>query len=484
MFLAALLTSIPLFFIFPRLNIGFLNISNVTQNSATGFTEELRPGEIAKLYKSNETIFSVVFEEKVPPQESLYWRGEVLGDTDGINWKKEKADRKYNHYLDEKSIYKYTVLFAGYGTGQLFNLQNIKSIEPISRFHYVETSQGIFKAFPLSKKKFSYKGTITKIKRISTPKNLNRYLQTNTGPSPRLKKLIADLSLGNDTLEKKIVRIDNFLKGNEFVYTYGPGTYKKENFLDEFFFTRKKGFCGHFASATAVLMRFLGIPSRVIIGFQGGTQGHLNNFLIKARDAHSWIEYWNDKKGWVRFDPTLSVAPERITMSSLEYIFQESEKRERESYIIRAVKQALFQTESLYYSLNNYFLNYDLDAQKAFFKGIFNLAIEYKALLLGIFVIVAAFITVYFFSPEEGIILCDPYRKLYLKVLKKLKKKGVHIRTSDGPKDVLSNSRPFLNTESFKKLKGIILRYIKLRYGAEKNFRESKEKLVKLVKDF
>ena len=482
MFLASLLMSIPLFFVFPRLDITFFNISKVVENPVTGFTKELRPGDIAKLYESNLNVFSAVFEKETPPQEALYWRGEVLGVTDGINWTRQKADRKHTHHLDDKSVTTYTVLFEEQGTGHLFNLENVRSLKPISRFHYVETSQGIFKAFPLSKRPFSYRGIVAEREDISRPKSLNRYLQIPINPSPRMKKLREELTFDNDTRETTIKRIGDFLKTNEFVYTYEPGIYKRGQFLDEFFFERKKGFCGHFASATAILMRLLGIPSRVIIGFQGGTPGHFKDFLVKARDAHSWIEYWNDEKGWTRFDPTLFVAPERIRMNSLEYIFQESKKRQSESPLMRAVRRMAFQVESLYYSINTYFLNYDLDAQKDFFKKVFNLKVDRNILLVGVFFILAVFLTLYFVSLERAKIPYDAYKKIYLKVLKKLKRKGVCIRSSDGPEDVLSNARSILDRDSFKNLKNILGYYMKFRYG-EEDLSQGRDRLAKLVKN-
>ena len=53
-----------------------------------------------------------------------------------------------------------------------------------------------------------------------------------------------------------------------------------------------------------LLMRLIEIPARVVVGFQGGILNNYAEFLtVRGADAHSWIEYWDEAKGWVRFDP-------------------------------------------------------------------------------------------------------------------------------------------------------------------------------------
>jgi hypothetical protein len=97
-----------------------------------------------------------------------------------------------------------------------------------------------------------------------------------------------------------------------FKYTLSPPLLG-ENGMDEFLFDTRRGFCEHFASAFVYLMRAAGIPSRVVIGYQGGALHPFDDYMIvRQSDAHAWTEVWLPESGWVRVDPTAAVAPERI----------------------------------------------------------------------------------------------------------------------------------------------------------------------------
>src|SRR5690606_20431075 len=98
----------------------------------------------------------------------------------------------------------------------------------------------------------------------------------------------------------------------EFIYTLEPPLLGHHS-IDEFLWGSKQGFCEHFASAFAFMMRAAGIPARVVVGYQGGEVNPLKNFLVvRQADAHAWTEVWFAGQGWLRIDPTAAVAPERI----------------------------------------------------------------------------------------------------------------------------------------------------------------------------
>jgi hypothetical protein len=91
--------------------------------------------------------------------------------------------------------------------------------------------------------------------------------------------------------------------------------------LVDFLMSSRRGFCQHFAGAMAVMLRSLGIPSRVAVGY--GT-GHYDNerraWVVLDRDAHSWVEVWFPGRGWLPFDPTPGrSAPNPASVSSSEY---------------------------------------------------------------------------------------------------------------------------------------------------------------------
>ena len=70
------------------------------------------------------------------------------------------------------------------------------------------------------------------------------------------------------------------------------------------FLSNKQGYCEQYASAMAVMLRAVGVPARVAIGFTQGTQDADGSYVINSNDAHAWVEVLFDKAGWVQFDPT------------------------------------------------------------------------------------------------------------------------------------------------------------------------------------
>ncbi len=83
--------------------------------------------------------------------------------------------------------------------------------------------------------------------------------------------------------------------------------------VDTTLFDSKKGFCGHFASAYATMMRAAGVPARIVTGYLGGEWNPVGGyFIVRQSEAHAWTEVWLEGQGWTRIDPTAVVAPERL----------------------------------------------------------------------------------------------------------------------------------------------------------------------------
>jgi transglutaminase-like putative cysteine protease len=98
-----------------------------------------------------------------------------------------------------------------------------------------------------------------------------------------------------------------------FFYTLRPPPLPDRNSIDRFWFDTRRGFCTHYAGALVFMLRAVGVPARLVGGYQGGevnpVTGHL---MVRQYDAHAWVEYWLPQRGWIRVDPTAAVAPARI----------------------------------------------------------------------------------------------------------------------------------------------------------------------------
>lgn len=118
----------------------------------------------------------------------------------------------------------------------------------------------------------------------------------------------------NPMVTQDVVRqITNYLAGN-YTYTLSPGsTPSDEDFVEYFLFKNKKGYCSHFASATAVILRSLGIPARYVEGYvvtesdiktAESNSGYQYEYIINDTNAHAWVEVYQDKVGWIPFETT------------------------------------------------------------------------------------------------------------------------------------------------------------------------------------
>jgi hypothetical protein len=98
--------------------------------------------------------------------------------------------------------------------------------------------------------------------------------------------------------------LQTYLRAN-FQYTLDPPAIEPEDPVGSFLFRSKSGYCEYFAAAMAVMLRTLNVPSRLVNGFQTGAYNRIGrDFVVRARDAHSWVEVYFTGYGWIPFDPT------------------------------------------------------------------------------------------------------------------------------------------------------------------------------------
>ncbi len=120
----------------------------------------------------------------------------------------------------------------------------------------------------------------------------------------RIPRLALDMTVGLATPEEKARALERRLR-HDYGYTLELLPAPVADPLATFLFARKKGHCEYFASAMAVMLRTLGIPARVVTGFLGGIYNPMTGWqVVRASDAHSWVEAWLPQRGWVTFDPT------------------------------------------------------------------------------------------------------------------------------------------------------------------------------------
>jgi transglutaminase-like putative cysteine protease len=142
------------------------------------------------------------------------------------------------------------------------------------------------------------------------PDHLQQFLQVPDSVPERVERLARDITSGATTDVDKVLAIEDYLRRNYEYALDSPVPPLDRDAVDHFLFDADVGFCEQFASATAVMLRTLDIPARVVAGY---AVGHRNSFSgyyeVRASDAHAWVEVWFPGYGWYEFDPTFAIPP-------------------------------------------------------------------------------------------------------------------------------------------------------------------------------
>lgn len=286
----------------------------------TGFTEMLSPGQILALVESEEVAFRARLDVPVPPSQ-LYWRGAVLWDTDGFVWDNRVvlADEAMLPAPASKKTITQEITLEPHLKAVLFGLDVLADAEVLAPT-YQRVRRGDGQTLRVEQK--IYERTRYRVKSLPrapavslSPEERRRALALPSLTDSRILNLVkawrAAAALPRAVASGTAV-IDLALAHfrDDFAYTLTPGAVLT---LEEFLFDARRGFCGHFASAFAVLMRHAGIPTRVVVGYQGGTHNALGDYwIVRQQHAHAWSEVWLEGQGWLRVDPTAAVMPERL----------------------------------------------------------------------------------------------------------------------------------------------------------------------------
>ena len=312
MLVHALPIMLILFLVFPRIPGPLWGSPEQDSIGQTGLSERLEPGDIAQLLENEATALRVRFEGPPPPSSLQYWRALVMTEFDGRTWRTDRdrpdiptraaaeGDVRYTAILEPTRARYLPVLdWAGALPPQarlLDNLQVVQRERVDSRVQYSATARlDAAPAIPLS--------DMERARALALP--------ANTAPRARVLADVWRTAHGDDDAAVIAAALALFA-GDPFRYTLRPPLLAGDR-TDAFLFQTRAGYCEHYASAFAVLMRAAGIPSRVVTGYQGGQWMDTGGYLrLRHADAHAWTEVWLEDRGWVRVDPTGAIAPERI----------------------------------------------------------------------------------------------------------------------------------------------------------------------------
>ncbi len=328
--------AVVLFIFVPRLEGRFWAVPSGGSEATSGVAEEMNPGAIAKLALSDEPAFRVRFDGPLPERASRYWRVLALDAFDGQTWRRSAlaATLAPAEPADSRVAVRYSVELEPSHQAWLPNLERLVDWSGVRARRDADGTLALQDNEAGQPQKVdsltSYSARATPPSAVPTGEldatTRRRTLSLPSGSAPRSRALAGEMRAGSATSRDYIARVLGYFRTEPFAYTLEPPPLGP-NPVDEFLFTSRAGFCEHYASAFVVLMRAAGIPARVVIGYQGGDLNAYGNFLlVRQSAAHAWAEVWLDGEGWVRFDPTAAIAPERIR-AGLDGALPEAEAR-------------------------------------------------------------------------------------------------------------------------------------------------------------
>lgn len=316
--------TLTLFVLFPRFSTHFLSFSSQVETSRIGFSDKVENDQVEELKTSSRIAFRAKLSLGKLPQKDLYWRGTVNSLTDGYNWERN-LDLAYPKLIDSPALAKeisYEVHLDQLFQGVLFSLDYVKYFQFSSQWFSPATDTLAMRSSRFEKV-HRYVGYST-IDKLDAPLSSNhKYLQIPKNITPAVYNLAKSLQNKlSDSNPREILK--EYFISQGYQYTLAPGKVKS---LDLFLFEKKKGFCTHFASASGILLRLMGIPTRIVSGFQGGQWNDFGQYyIVTDNDAHTWIEYYDKISGWQRYDPTYDVMPDRIAFGG-EVFFGEPDRK-------------------------------------------------------------------------------------------------------------------------------------------------------------
>jgi transglutaminase-like putative cysteine protease len=404
------LSAIPLmvifFVFFPRMSP--LWSLELGQGAKTGLSDQISPGDIAKLTQSDELVFRARFLSNTSVSaENLYWRAFVLDESDGRGWKRSDPVGYAGDFVDwfgepisqwqqlmetQGPYFPYEVIVEPTQQPWLFSLDGAlpeQNHVGLTQDFMLQYDKPVRQALRYTSQMPSKVAREPRLAQWRT----GRELQLPENENPQTKQLALTFWQQTGDVEAFISKALSYFSENGFSYTLKPPVLgQKAN--DEFLFSTRKGFCGHYAGALALMARYAGIPARVVVGYLGGEWNENAGYLtVRQYDAHAWTEIWVPGKGWRRVDPTSVIAPDRVERGLAEAMREEgsflegsllSPHRYQGVAILDAVRQMV---DSINYQWSLRVVGFDVKKQTGVFAELVSAWGRYTWLFVGIIIL-------------------------------------------------------------------------------------------------
>lgn len=324
--LLILTAAAAIFFLLPRVSAGYLSAYSFRNELATGFSDRVELGQIGQIQQSTAVVMHIQIDGDKDGAYNLKWRGVTLNHFDGHIWSNSHEPHLAPRLPDGRfalwvgptpptgNIHglHYHVLMEPTGTNVFFLLPRPLTLSGRYRLVSVDNSGTVLdldSQHPIA----SYEGWSDVLR--PTPAELRGAADTYPQEieledlqlpllDPRVPQLAETVTSHAGNNYDKAAAIQDYLL-THFRYTLQLSRSRPKDPIAEFLFIRKQGHCEYFAASMALMLRTLGIPSRVVNGFRANEFNDVTSqYVVRESDAHSWVEAYFPGYGWVSFDPT------------------------------------------------------------------------------------------------------------------------------------------------------------------------------------
>ena len=479
--------SVPLmlivFLLFPRVQGPLWGLPADAYAGTSGLSDTMSPGTMSNLILSDAVAFRASFTGLPPPPTKLYWRGPVLWDFDGRTWSAPSRLMGQSNYEARGESVEYVVTVEPHNKRWLFALDLPGRVPPRA---FATSDMQLLTSLPLTTRmRYDMVSFLDYSLGVEEDEGLiARALRLPEESNPRTWAFAKRLRQQYPDDEALVQAVLRMYGDQSFMYTLSPPLLG-QNAVDEFLFDSKSGFCEHFSSAFAFLVRAAGIPTRIVTGYLGGELNPVGGYLIiRQADAHAWTEVWFKGKGWVRIDPTAAVSPARVERGIAAAVPASDPLPLMMRGDYPMIRQLRLTWDSMANNWNQWVLGYNPERQRYFLSrvGLDDATWRGLAVILTITTGIVTLILALFTLRRMKARIKDPVILAYQEFCAKLARRGLRRDPSEAP-----NSYATRVAEARPDLAGIVRAfndlYVELRYGSPQT-QGSANHLRRLARDF
>ena len=327
--LGAFVVTLAIFFVTPRIGAGFFKKNQAEVIRTTGFSDRVDLGVIGAVKQDFSVVMRVEFpDEKGPLTERFYFRGAAYDRYNGHSWGNTLSQRRDLLMVSDRTFHigsdspvrragpglHQVIVVEALDTAALFGVSFVESVKGHFRFLQADGMDNLFLPYPPASR-FQYTARsrprhLLRTDRLGTsftyPASVRQRFLQLPPMSPRVAALAREITREATSPFRMVTAVERHLRGS-YRYSLDVGMVVSKNPVEDFLFTRKTGYCEHYATAMVVMLRTLGIPARLATGFLPGEWNEFGQYYtVRQRDAHAWVEVYFPRSGWVTFDPTPS----------------------------------------------------------------------------------------------------------------------------------------------------------------------------------